>query len=171
VYARLGRLASQRADISPRRVIGTVPSGPARARVDEHPRARCDSANAEPADAELRNGERDPDDGAGREPVRGAALRSQVHVPPLIVVTDHLRVNRELHEQRIELGHGRLIVAGGSRSEDGREFRPQIPEHSKIAPGDGAVQAVTKRAVARGGGTKRVQVIGTLDCRIGQPNR
>lgn len=128
-------------------------------------------AQTPPAYADERNSEGDADDGAGRELVRHRAMRRQVDVPALVIVTHQLRQDRELQEEGVDLGGRLLVVAGRGGVEDRVELVPQVSEHGKIAPGDGASQAVTEGACACVSRAERVRLAGSLDCRVGKANR
>jgi len=93
-------------------------------------------------------------------------------MPALIVlVTDNLRLNRELEQKGVHLGHCRLVVARRRRGENGDELLPYMPEHVKIAPGDRTVQAIPERAGACLNGAERIRLIRSLDSGVGKTNR
>ncbi len=92
-------------------------------------------------------------------------------MPPLVLVIDHLRLDRELEKQGVQAVHRGLIIAGGCGSEKKVELFADVLEHSKIAPCDRTSQAVAKGARACGRAAKWVQLFGSLDCGVGKPNR
>ena len=98
-------------------------------------------------------------------------MRGQVDMPALVIVTDQLGLNRELHEQRVQPRHRALGIASGGGGEDRRELFPEVLEHGQIAPGDRRRDAVAKCRGACRSRAERIRLAGSLDSGVGKANR
>jgi len=122
--------------------LGAVPPGAARAGVDEHAQAAGRLADAEPVDADVA----EPDGQAHHRPggvlVRDRTALGVMHVPWLVVVPGELRVDRMLHEQRVECGGGVFAVTLGTRDEEGAELSTKSPQGVEIIAGTADVEVL-----------------------------